>query len=427
MSISPKGIIPGIAIAALLAAWLPVNTGNTVQTQLEQAITINNQQENTFRVEILEYDKSLWSSELITRLTLNTPAESDNEASYIDIRHFIDHGFISAAFKSEVIITEEIRDTLKLTDDHRPPLRFDGEISSSAALINTYLDRVSFLPDSGDGSIVINPAMIRLNYDIEHNDYQLDGSWNGAQLAAGQDNLNIKPLSLTVEGKQETDLLWKYQSQLRAEGFAFGNQNFSLNSESIRVSDQFDIHRDNQGKDSIFYDSTLEFSHINASQNQLSLLDMSPATLSYNLSGPDIMATESLIAASQRINSETMTQQDIDTLMPLFSEFIRLLKLDIYQINLVTQEGSIRGNLNMSLDASQQDVMHAVSFPPLLLNILVLDSDLTISKSLLGSMLPLQILATQLDQKDAYLETEDDMIVKTKMRDGQLTLNDVPF
>ena len=58
---------------------------------------------------------------------------------------------------------------------------------------------------------------------------------------------------------------------------------------------------------------------------------------------------------------------------------------------------------------------------------LVLDSDLTISKSLLGSMLPLQILATQLDQKDAYLETEDDMIVKTKMRDGQLTLNDVPF
>lgn len=431
MSISVKGVLPVIGIAGVaLAAWLPVNTGNMVKDQFLQAIETNNLNDNTFRIEVLEYDKSFWSSYVVTRLILNDLPDGETEPSSVDIWHNIDHGMFSASFNSELQLTPMIRKTLELSDDASSPLRFDGEVTASDVTINTYLDRLTLKPDAGAGHIQVNPAIVQLDYDMSAHQYQLQATWNGAQLAAGNDELSVRKLSLDISGHKLTDLLWQYQSQLNSEGFSFGNKQFNLNSDQISLSDQFSIRSDPESAAStemITYDSTLLFSSLVATQQQQPLLNMSPAEISYRLQGPDVKATEDLILASQQISSQAMSQQDADALVPVFSEFLQALELDIYHLNLVTEDGSVRGHLDVSLDASTQDLIQAFSFPPLLMQLLIVDSDLTISKSLVSAVMPLQILAGQLYQKQAYVETEDDMIVKTRMRDGQLLLNDVPF
>ncbi len=429
------GILAGVVLIGASAAYMPVKVGETVQTQLKQAVqSVNEQPSSAFQIDITDYQKSAYSSEVITRIALKDPMlQADQEPTYIDIQHSISHGINKAKFTSKALVNDQIKAIVDEEFNGQIPLHFDGELSADTAIINTYLDGFTLQPESQGvngptgGDIEVKPAIFRLNYNQATNHYTLNGAWNGANLSADNEHLSLGNLKIKITGQQLSDYIWRYQSNLSLSQFDFGNEIFNLNSQQINLSDNFDIQESGEQANTIAYNSTLSLNSLSAKQFQQSLIEMKPSQISYSLNGPSVGSTEALIEASQNVNSEQMTQEDAQVILPLFTNFLQALNLDIHTLNLVTSDGSINGNVNLNLEGSSEELTQAMSFPPLMANFLVLSSDLTISKNLVTKMMPLQSLAMQLYQRDAYKEEGEDMIVKARLKEGQLTLNDVLF
>lgn len=424
------GSVAGLVIAGGAAAYMPIKVGDTVQTQLQQAVqSANTQPGNTFQIEILDYQKSAYSSEVITRIHLkDQTGAATHPDDYLELLHKIDHGISSATFKSEVVVTENIKEIVDKDFNGKVPLHFDGEVSMDKAVVNSYLDAFTLTPEGPQGGeIKVRPANVRLTYQIDQQQYLLQGTWNGADLNANSDHLTLGSLKVKATGSQLSDYIWRYQSQINLAQFDFGNDTINLNSQKLQLSDNFDIEQNSEGTDSINYNSTITLNSLSASQYQQSMLELKPSEISYVLSGPTVSATEALIEASQQMQADQMTQQDAQKVFPLFADFMQMLNLDIHTLDLVTPDGSINGNLNLSLDANTQELLQAFSFAPLLAQFVMINSDLSISKSLVEKMSPLQALAAQLNQRGAYREVGEDMVLKARLKDGQLVLNDVSF
>lgn len=424
------GSVAGLAIAGGAAAYMPIKVGNTVQSQLQQAVQATNAQPgNSFQIEITDYQKSAYSSEVITRIILKDQTGAiSHPDDYIELRHKIDHGISSATFKSNVVVTENIKTIVDKDFNGIVPVRFDGEISVDTAVVNSYLDAFTLKPEGPHGGeIKVKPANMRLTYQIDPQQYQLQGTWNGADLNASSDHLSLGSLKIKASGNPVSDYIWRYQSHINLERFDFGNNVINLNSQQLQLSDNFDIEKNTEGAESISYNSTITLNSLSASQHQQSMLELKPSEISYVLSGPTVSATEALIEASQQMQTDQMTQQDAQKVFPLFADFIQMLNLDIHTLDLATPDGSINGNLNLSLDANTQELLQAFSFAPLLTQFVMINSDLNISKSLVEKISPLQALAAQLNQRGAYREVGEDMVLKARLKDGQLVLNDVSF
>jgi hypothetical protein len=322
------GILAGVVLIGASAAYMPVKVGETVQTQLKQAVqSVNEQPSSAFQIDITDYQKSAYSSEVITRITLKDPMlQADQEPTYIDIQHSISHGINKAKFTSKALVNDQIKAIVDEEFNGQIPLHFDGELSADTAIINTYLDGFTLQPESQGvhgptgGDIDVKPAIFRLNYNQGKKHYTLDGVWNGAELSADNEHLSLGNFKIKINGQQISDYIWRYQSNLSLSQFDFGNEVFNLNSQQITLSDNFNIQDSGEQSNTIAYNSTLSLSSLSAKQFQQSLIEMQPSKISYSLNGPSVSSTEALIEASQAINSEQMTQEDAQTILPLFTK-----------------------------------------------------------------------------------------------------------
>jgi len=159
------GILIGAGVAgAAAAAYVPIKVGDTVQQQIEIAVASANAKQNSAGIDIkvLDYDKNAYSSSLVTRFTLSDPAlkKADGTAPHIDIKHDISHGFNKEEFKSEVVVTDEMKKNLKEMEG-KIPLHFDGFISAGKSVVNTYIEGFTLTPENG--MVKVNHGIIRLN------------------------------------------------------------------------------------------------------------------------------------------------------------------------------------------------------------------------------------------------------------------------
>jgi uncharacterized protein YdgA (DUF945 family) len=421
------GILLGVGIAGVAAAYMPVKVGDTVQQQVELAVASVNMKQKSAGIEInvLDYQKNAYSSSLITRFTFtdNALEKADGTAPYFDIKHDIAHGFSSAKFTSEVVVTEEMKESLKELDG-KVPLHFDGLISASKSVVNTYIEGFTLTPDSG--TIKVYPGIIRLNYDVEKSAYDINGIWNGAELDASGNQFTVGEASIKGTGHQLSDYIWSYSNDINISALDLNSDKIVLSSSSLNLKDKFDIQVNADTPDTIHYSGTWSLNKLHIEQYGRTLYDFQPSGFSYTLTGPTVEQTEALMQVAEKMTPEQMSQEDAKRILPVLADVVNAAEFSLHDVNVVTEEGRINGDLKVNLETSQQELIKAMSFPPILANYVQLESNASISKSLFDSMPVFNMMANQLNQMGAYKEDDEDMLIHTRMTQGQLIINDVP-
>ncbi|OOV86826.1 DUF945 family protein [Oceanospirillum linum] len=421
------GILIGAgAVGAATAAYIPVKVGDTVQQQITLAVASANAQQGSsgLEIQVIDYRKNAYDSSLITRILLNEPSviQADGTAPYIDISHQISHGFTGAEFISEVVVTEEMKESLKDFDD-KVPLHFDGEISADKSVLNTYIEGFTLTPDNG--VIKMKPGIIRLNYDAGDATYDLNGIWNGLELNAEGNQLTVGETSIKGSGQQQTEFIWSYSNDINVSHLGLSNDRIEIQSASLNLNDKLNIQKQQAADETIHYSGNWSLDKLHIAQFGQTLYDFEPSGFSYTLSGPTVKQTEALMKVAQEMDSEQMTPQDAQEILPIFADVVNAATFSLHDVNVVTTEGRINGDMNLSLDTSQQELIKALSFPPILAQYVKLESNASVNKSLFNSMPVFSMMAMQLNQMGAYQEDEEDMLIHARMENGQLTINDV--
>ena len=419
------GILATTVAVGAAAVYLPIKVGDTVQQQITRAVAQVNAREHQYgvNIEILDYRKNAFDSQLTTRLRLaDTTLAPDAENTYIDLTHEISHGITQAEFRTEIVVTEAMK--AHLTEmDHKVPLHFGGTVSTSKAELNTYIE--GFTLNADQNEVRVNPGIIRLNYEMEPARYTLNGIWNGGHLKEDQINITLDEISLKGTGQQFSEYLWSYNNSLTISSLKAVGPQATADAASITFSDRFDIQKQTDQPDTLHYSGDWSLDKLHISQFGQTLYDFQPSGFSYALTGPTVNSAETLMQMAQEMNPEQMTQEDAGRILPVLSEVLQAARFSLHDVNVVTSEGRINGDLSLKLDTNQQQLIQALNFPPILMNYLNLKSDATISKSLFNSMPVLAMMAMQLNERQAYQEDEDDMLIHAELSNGQLTINDV--
>ncbi len=421
------GILIGAgAVGAAAAAYVPIKVGDTVQQQITLAVAAANAQQGSsgLEVQVIDYQKNAYDSSLITRILLNEPSviQADGSAPYVDISHHISHGFTGAEFISKVVVTDEMKESLKDFDD-KVPLHFDGVISADKSVLNTYIEGFTLTPDNG--VIKMKPGIIRLNYDASEATYDLNGIWNGVELNAEGNLLTVGETSIKGSGQQQTEYIWSYNNDINVSQLDLSNDRIEIQSASLNLNDQLNIQKQEAEDETIHYSGNWSLDKLHIAQFGQTLYDFEPSGFSYTLSGPTVKQTEALMKVAQEMDSEQMTPQDAQEILPIFADVVNAATFSLHDVNVVTTEGRINGDMNLSLDTSQQELIKALSFPPVLAQYVKLESNASVNKSLFDSMPVFSMMAMQLNQMGAYQEDEEDMLIHAQMENGQLTINDV--
>ncbi|OPX54664.1 Uncharacterized conserved protein YdgA, DUF945 family [Oceanospirillum multiglobuliferum] len=431
------GIFAGaIVIGAASAAYIPVQVGYQVEAQLQQVVNVQNAKVNSgFQIELLNYQRFAYSTTFLSRITLADIDAQQNGRPLLslDIQHQLQHGFGKVRFVSELAPEQQGNKFLKDYFNDQSPLRLKGEFDHNSLNLDAYLDGFTLKPQGQEGTIYVQPAVAQLFYQqgevvegIAQNHYRLNTVWNGADLIAGRDYLKLRPASFKVTGSQATDYLWRYQSQLGLTGMEFGNQGFVLKAGALLLQDQFSLTaQEDKTPSSIHYQSQLKLQGLTGEQFGQTALKINSASLAYQISGPTVANTEALISASQQIDPEQMSNEQAQQILPLLIEFLQALNVQIDSLNVSTPEGSLDSNLQLQVDASQDELIQALSAPMLLTRLLDANANLLVDKTLVQSTMPLQMLAMQLYGAGAYEEKEDKMSVMAELKQGRLTINGV--
>lgn len=421
------GILIGVgAVGAAAAAYVPVNVGDTVQQQIELAVASANAKQGSSGVEIqlLNYQKNAYDSTLITRLQFNDPAlvKMDGSAPFVDIAHEISHGFSKAEFNSEIVVTDEMKESLK-DFDGKVPLHFDGFISAGKSVLNTYIEGFTLTPDNG--TIKMKPGIIRLNYDADKTAYDVNGIWNGIELDAEGNILSVGETSIKGSGQQQTQFIWSYSNDITISNMDLSNDRIEITSSSVKLNDNLNIQTQDTAPETIHYSGNWSLDKLHIGQYGQTLFDFKPSGFSYTLTGPTVEQTEALMQVAQDIDAEQMTQEDAQKILPVFADVVNAAEFSLHDVNVVTTEGRINGDMNLSLETSQEELIKALSFPPILAQYVKMESNASVNKSLFNSMPVFAMMAMQLNQLGAYKEDEEDMLIHAQMQNGQLMINDV--
>lgn len=428
------GILAGaIVIGAATAAYIPVQVGHQVEAQIQQWVKVQNAKANSgFQIELLDYQRSAYSTELTTRITLtDLDAQQAGQPLFtLDLQHRLAHHMGNASFVSELAPDQHSQSILKRYFNGESPLHLTGTFDHNSLSLNAYLDGFTIKPEGQEGVIYIQPAVTQLFYQqgravegIAQNQYRLTTVWNGADLVAGRDYFKLKPASFKVSGHQVSDYLWQYQSQLGLTGMEFGNQGFVLKAGALLLQDQFSLSASSPAE--IQYQSQLKLHGLTGEQYGQTALQIDSAYLSYQLSGPSVENTEALIATSQQIDPDQMSEAQAQQILPLLVEFLKALNLQIDSLNITTPNGGLDSQLQLKIEADQGELIQALSAPMLFIRLVDADMSLLADKSLVQSAMPLQMLAMQLYGAGAYVEQDEKMSVKAQLKQGQLTINGV--
>lgn len=306
------------------------------------------------------------------------------------------------------------------------PLHFDGYISADESLLNTYIEGFTLTPNN-QGSIKVSPGIIRLNYSADKAEYDLNGIWNGAELESSDTQFTLGKMNIKGSGHQLSDYLWSYTNSIGISQVDLNSDKIAIQSSSLSITDKFRIQSNTDEPDTVHYSGVWGLDKLHIEQYGQTLYDFEPSGFSYTLTGPSVEQTEALMKAAQEMNTEQMTPEDAQQLLPVVADVINAAQFSLHDINVVTDEGRINGDVSLSLDTNQQELMQAMSFPPILANYLNMESNASISKSLFNSMPVFSMMAMQLNQMGAYQEDEEDMLIHAKMQKGQLMINDVPM
>lgn len=429
MNKTTAGILVGAGVIGLAtSAYIPVKVGDAAQQQIELAVASVNASQGASGVEVqlVDYRKSAYSSVLTTRFTFNDPAmvQMDGKAPYVDILHNLDHGFSHVTFRSEVVVTDSMKASLE-DFGGKVPVHFDGRIASDRATLNSYIE--GFTINQQKGTIRVNPGIVRLDYDIDQASYRVNGAWNGMLLDAKGDQLTFGNTRFTGKGQRQTEHLWHYKNSLNIEQVDLSNSHIQVHSEEIGLSDQFTFTSGQAEEQQIHYSGTMSVDQLHIAQYGQTLYDILPSGFSYSLTGPSVGKTEALVAIAQEMDAEQMTPADAQKILPVFADVVNAAEFRLSDLSLVTPEGRIAGELSLSLDTNQGELIKALSFPPILANYIRVQSDAAINKSLFDSMPVFAMMAMQLNQMGAYKEDDRDMLIEAKMEQGQLTINGVPM
>lgn len=423
------GILIGVgAVGIAAAAYVPVKVGDTAQQQIELAVASANASQGSAGVEIQlkDYQKNAYDSSLVTRFILKDPAlaRMDGTAPYLDIRHEITHGFTNAEFKSEIVVTDEMKESLKDLDG-KVPLHFDGVISQNNSVLNTYIEGFTLTPDGN--TIRMKPGIIRLNYDAAKGAYDTNGIWNGLKMNADGNVLTIGETNLKGEGQKYTELLWTYSNAINISNMDLTSDRVEISTSSLNFKDNLSIQQQDSAPETVHYSGDWSLEKLHIAEFGKTLYDFEPSGFSYSLTGPTVTQMESLMEIAQNLTPENMTPEEVQTILPVFADALNAAKFSLHDLNVVTPEGRINGDLVVSLETNQDELIKALSFPPILTQYVKMESNAAISKSLFNSMPIFATMAMQLNQMGAYRDDDEDMLLNAQMQNGQMVINDVPM
>lgn len=423
------GILIGVGAAGIAAAaYVPVKVGDTVQQQIELAVASANAQQGSSGIEIqlLDYQKNAYDSSLVTRFVLTDPAmaQMDGTAPFFDIKHAVSHGFTDAEFKSEIVVTDEMKESLK-DFDGKVPLHFDGMISLDKSVLNTYIE--GFTLNRDNGTIRMKPGIIRLNYDAGKESYDLNGIWNGIEMDAEGNLLTVGETNVKGGGQKQTEFIWTYNNTINISNLDLSNDRIEISSASLNLKDNLNIQKQESAPETIHYSGNWSLDKLHIAQYGQTLYDFEPSGFSYTLTGPSVEQTEALMKIAQEMNPEEMTQEEAQKILPVFADVVNAAEFSLHDVNVVTTEGRINGDMVVSLETNQEELIKAMSFPPILAQYVKLESNAAINKSLFNSMPVFAMMAMQLNQMGAYRDDEEDMLIHAQMQNGQMTINDVPM
>lgn len=421
------GILVGVgAVGVAAAAYVPVKVGDTVQQQIELAVASANAKQSSSGIEIqlIDYQKNAYSSSLITRFVFNDPAMADDDGSapFFDIKHAIKHGFSDAEFKSEILVTDSMKESLE-DFDNKVPLHFDGVISLTKSELNTYIE--GFTLNRDQGTIRMKPGIIRLNYDSDHHSYDLNGIWNGIEMDAEGNVLTMGETTIKGSGEKLTEFIWTYSNVINIGKLDLSNDRIEIRAASLNLKDNLNIQQHESAPETIHYSGNWSLDKLHIAQYGQTLYEFEPSGFSYTLTGPSVEQTEALMKIAQDLNPEQMTPEDAQKILPVFADVVNAAEFSLHDVNVVTTEGRINGDMVVSLETDQQELIKAMSFPPILAQYVKLESNAAINKSLFNSMPVFAMMAMQLNQMGAYRDDEEDMLIHALMQNGQLMINDV--
>lgn len=423
------GILVGAgAVGIATAAYIPVKVGDTVHQQIELAVASANAKQGSsgIEIEILDYKKNAYSSSLVTRFIFKDPdmAQMNGKAPFFDIAHKIDHGFSDASFKSEIRVSDEMQESLR-DFDGKVPLHFDGVISLGKSTLNTYIE--GFTVERDNGTIKMNPGIIRLNYDADKESYQLEGHWNGINMDAEGNLLNVGQTSITGNGQKETPFIWSYNNNINIGRAELSNEHILIRSNTLSLKDSLSIESLNNQEEGIHYSGHWSLENMHIEQYSQTLYDFEPSQLSYTLTGPSVKQADALMEIAQNMDAEEITTKDAENILPVFADVVNAAQFSLHDINVATSEGRIKGDIALSLETNQEELIKALSFPPLLARYVKMETNAAINKSLFNSMPVFAMMAMQLNQVGAYRDDDEDMLIHAQMQNGQVTINDVPM
>lgn len=424
------GILIGVGAAGIAtAAYVPVKVGDTVQQQIELAVASINAKQGSSGIEIQleDYQKNAYDSTLVTRFIFKDPALSraDGTAPFVDIRHDISHGLTNAEFKSEIVVTDEMKESLE-NFDGKVPLHFDGEISQSKSVLNTYIEGFTITP-SENATVRMKPGIIRLNFNTDQQAYDMNGIWNGMEVNADNNTVIIGETNIKGKGERYTDLLWTYTNTINISKLNLNGDKVEISSSSLNFKDNLSIQQQDAAPETIHYSGDWSLDKLHLAQYGQTLYDFEPSGFSYSLTGPTVKQVESLMEVAQNYDPSQMTPEDAEKILPVFADAVNAAEFSLHDVNVVTTEGRINGDMVVSLDTDQEELIKALSFPPMLAQYVKMESNAAINKSLFNSMPVFAMMAMQLNQMGAYRDDEEDMLIHALMQNGQMMINDVPM
>ncbi len=434
-----KKVVAVIIVILLLAGFgTPVFSGIMMERTVKQLFSQINQMYaeagTDLTCELIDYDRSLFSSEIIWKINLGTLKTFYGTGDIVFVDR-AEHGFTRFVSKTSLEKNQWYLDFVEQKLDGKHPLDIHTEYQYIGD-IQTTITLDGFDWEKADEVFACMPGQLALTIDKNLRHFDSKGTWEGFSVA---DQFTVRQVSMDSQLEKFSTYIWDGHFAFSAENIQAENKKGRFELSNVKGEYSLDFEKEEK---TLSVKAGFGVDSIMGAQNQIK-----DAFIQFGVNHIDSDAFEEFMELYSQITARIMSEWPEDSSknpektkkdmqkrfamlgLQMAGAYEKLLKqgleLQLSDLKATLPQGRINGNISLGLKKDMTLVQFAplAVQPSLALDIFSLKSDFTLPVELVGENPKLLQPVFPGMQTGLFVKKGDNVIHHAETQNGKLFLN----